>query len=305
MSLHATVLFVDLQGSTSVYESLGNAQATKIVTHITQRLSQQAWSGGGRVIKTLGDGVLALFIDSQRAINTAVLMQRTHSKRLSTVLPELGLPIRIGLASGDVEMVSRDCYGDAVNIASRLCDICGPNQIWVNTAAIQGVTEGKGVSFRQLGPIQIRGRNEPCSVYQVEWREEDNTALMTMQATDALAHVQKDGDYLGRNVELSYQDQSRFFHAFDLPAFIGRSNVTEFMVNDLRVSRSHACLEWHHGSIQLMDVSSFGSWLRFEGDMSSEMLLRRDKTILHGKGEIALGASFSDPTAPIVRFSVT
>ena len=305
MSLHATVLFVDLQGSTSAYEALGNAQATKIVTHITQRLSQQAWSGGGRVIKTLGDGVLALFIDSQRAINTAVQMQRTHSKRLSTVQPELRLPLRIGLASGDVEMVSRDCYGDAVNIASRLCDLCGPHQIWVNTAAIQGVTEGKSVSFRQLGPIQIRGRSEPCSVYQVEWREEDNTAMMTMQATDALSHVQKDADFLGRNIELSYQEETRFFHAFDLPAFIGRSHVTEFMVNDLRVSRSHACLEWHHGSIQLMDVSSFGSWLRFEGDMSSEMLLRRDKTILHGKGEIALGASFSDPSAPIVRFSVT
>lgn len=305
MSLYATVLFVDLQGSTSVYEALGNAQATKIVTNITQRLSQQAWSGGGRVIKTLGDGVLALFIDSQRAINTAVQMQRMHAKRLSSVQPELRMPIRIGLASGKVEMVSRDCYGDAVNIASRLCDLCGPDQIWVNTSAMQGVTEGKGVCFRQLGPIQIRGRVEPCSVYQVTWREEDNTAFMTMQATDALLHVQKDADFLGRNIELKFQDENRFFHAFDLPAYIGRSNVVEFTVNDLRVSRSHARLEWHHGSIQLVDVSSFGSWLRFAGDINSEMLLRRDKTILHGKGEIALGASFSDPTAPIVQFSVT
>lgn len=305
MSVHATVLFVDLQGSTSAYEALGNAKATKLVTHITQRLSQQAWSGGGRVIKTLGDGVLALFSDSHRAINTAVQMQRLHSKRLSTVQADLQLPIRIGLATGSVEMVSRDCYGDAVNIASRLCDICGPHQIWVNAAALQGVTEGRGVSFRQLGPIQVRGRLEPCNVYQVEWREEDNTAVMTMQATDALLHVQKDSDYLGRNIELKFQDETRFFHAFDLPAYIGRSNVMEFMVNDLRVSRSHARLEWHHGSIQLVDVSSFGSWLRFAGDMASEMLLRRDKTILHGKGEIALGASFSDPTAPIVQFSVS
>ena len=305
MGVQATVLFVDLQGSTSVYEALGNARATHIVTRITQRLVQQCEGGGGRVIKTLGDGVLVLFTHQQTAINTAVQMQRLHSKRISAIQQTLRLPIRIGLASGEVEMVAGDCYGDAVNVASRLCDLCGPHQIWVNAAALAGVTETKSVNFRMLGPIHIRGRVEPCSVYQVEWREEDTSAILTMQAPDAWTHAAKDADYLGRNIDLRYQAQHQCFHAFDLPVYIGRAHVMEFVVNDLRVSRSHARLEWHHGSIQLVDVSSFGSWLRFAGDVGSEVLLRREKCVLHGKGEIALGASFSDPNVPIVNFIVS
>ena len=305
MGIPATILFVDLQGSTSAYEALGNARATQIVTRITQRLVQQSVSGGGRVIKTLGDGVLVLFVHRQQAIHTAVQMQRSHFKRLNKVEQRVQLPLRIGLASGEVEMISGDCYGDAVNVASRLCDLCGPHQIWINSAALQGIGEGRGVSFRMLGPIHIRGRIEPCHVHQIEWREENNTALLTMQAVDALGQLPKDADFLGRHIELSYLQHVQLFHAFDLPAYIGRAPLMEFVVNDLRVSRSHARLEWHHGSIQLVDVSSFGSWLRFAGDLASELLLRRDRTVLHGQGELALGASFSDPTAPIVRFCVT
>ena len=304
MGVQATVLFVDLQGSTSVYEALGNARATHIVTRITQRLVQQCEGGGGRVIKTLGDGVLVLFTDNESAINTAVQMQRVHNRRTSGIQQDLRLPIRIGLASGEVEMVSGDCYGDAVNVASRLCDLCGPHQIWVNAAALAGVTETKSVNFRMLGPIHIRGRVEPCSVYQVEWREEDTTAVLTMQAPDAWSNAAKDADFLGRNIDLRYHDTHKFVQVFELPIYIGRAHVMEFVVNDLRVSRSHARLEWHHGSIQLVDVSSFGSWLRFAGDAGSDLLLRREKCVLHGKGEIALGASFSDPNVPIVQFTV-
>jgi adenylate cyclase len=304
MGVQATVVFTDLHGSTAVFEALGNVRATETVTQITTWIGKQCENQGGRVVKTLGDGVLAMFPDGQSAVKAVVDLQRVHYKRAARTPVEVRMPIRIGVASGDVEMVAGDCYGDAVNVAARLCDLCGPNQIWANAAALNAVDEGQGVTFRILGPISIRGRAEPCTVYQIEWREEETSDFLTMQGQLDPAYASGDVDVLGREVELTWSGQTKRFKAFDLPIHIGRVRNVEFMVNDPRVSRTHARLEWRNGSVVLVDVSTYGSWVRFAGANGSDVLLRREECVLHGQGELALGASFADATVPTVSFKV-
>ena len=111
-------------------------------------------------------------------------------------------------------------------------------------------------------------------------------------------------DVLGREVELRWADHSQSFKSFELPIHIGRVRSVEFMVNDPRVSRTHARLEWRNGSVVLVDVSSYGSWIRFAGANGADVLLRREECVLHGEGELALGASFADPNVPTVHFKV-
>jgi adenylate cyclase len=306
MGVQTTVVFTDLHGSTAVFEALGNARATETVTQITSWISKRCAAHGGRVVKMLGDGVLAMFPDSRSAVNAVVELQRVHYKRILGVRENLRMPIRIGVASGEVELVGGDCYGDAVNVASRLCDLSGPNQIWANSAAIQGLPESRGVSFRPLGPINIRGRAEPCAVSQIEWREEQPSDFMTMPGVFAEIQAASKEDALGREIELTWLDQTKRFRAFDLPVHIGRIATMEFVVNDQRVSRTQARLEWRNGSVVLVDVSTYGCWVRFAGGVAgSDVVLRRDECVLHGKGELALGASFADLSVPTVMFSVT
>ncbi len=304
MGVQTTVVFTDLHGSTSVFEALGNALATEAVTQITTWIGQQCVLNGGQVVKTLGDGVLAMFPDGQHALTAVVELQRAHSKRVMLSPVALRMPMRIGVASGEVEMVAGDCYGDAVNVAARLCDLCGPYQIWSNASALEGVSERHGMTFRVLGPISIRGRAEPCNVYQIEWHEDIATDFLTMQAdldpNDALSGK----DALGREVELTWLGESKRFKSFELPIKLGRVRDADFVVNDPRVSRIHARLEWRNGSVVFVDASSYGSWIRFLGTTGSDVLLRREECVLHGKGELALGASFSDPSVPTVSFSI-
>jgi hypothetical protein len=214
------------------------------------------------------------------------------------------MPIRIGVASGEVELVAGDCYGDAVNVAARLCDLCGPNQIWASADSLNSVAEAQGVTFRVLGPINIRGRAEPCSVYQIEWREEEPSDFLTMQGALDPDMAIGDKDALGREVELSWMGSTKRFKAFELPIHIGRVRNVEFAVNDPRVSRAHARLEWRNGSVVLADVSTYGCWVRFSGAKGSDVLLRREECVLHGSGELALGASFADATVPKVQFRI-
>lgn len=304
MGAQATVVFTDLFGSTGAFEALGNARATEAVTQITTWIAQVVESHGGRVVKMLGDGVLALFGDNPSAIRAVVEMQRDHQKRMIQIPLPKRMPIRIGVASGDVEIVDGDCYGDAVNVAARLSDLSGPHQIWVNSAALDGTDEADGVRFRILGPISIRGRAEPCTVYQVEWQEDVASDFLTMQADLDPALDAGGTDVLGGQIELTWMDVKKTFKAFDLPIHVGRVRQAEFVVNDPRVSRTHARIDWRNGSVLLVDVSSYGCWVRFAGG-GSDLLLRREECVLHGRGDIALGSSFADLSAPTVSFSVS
>ncbi len=304
MGVQATVVFTDLHGSTAVFEALGNARATESVTHITTWIAEQCERHGGRLVKTLGDGVMVIFLDPAHAVAAVVDIQRLHHKRTMRIPSDLRLPIRVGLASGEVEMVAEDCYGDAVNVASRLCDLCGPHQIWASASTLKTVQEVRGSNFRMLGPIHIRGRAEPCNVFQIEWREEEPSDFLTMQAQLNPADLLGMGDALGREVVLQWMDTVKSFKSFELPIHIGRVKSVEFVVNDPRVSRTHARLEWRNGCVMLVDVSSYGSWVRFSEAGGADVLLRREECVLHGKGELALGASFSDLSVPTVAFTI-
>ena len=304
MGVHTTVVFTDLHGSTAVFEALGNAKATALVTQTTQWIAERCEAHGGRVVKTLGDGVLAMFPQSQHAIDAVVEIQRSHLKNITRLDKLSAMPIRIGVASGEVELVQGDCYGDAVNVASRLCDLSGPQQIWADAAALASVDEGPGITFRALGPINIRGRAEPCTVFQVEWREEQASDFLTMQGELDPGKIVGDNDVLGRELELTWMGNSQSFRAFDLPICIGRVRTAEFVVNDPRVSRTHVRFDWRNGSVVLVDVSSYGSWVRFGSGNTSPVLLRREECVLHGHGELALGASFSDLSVATVGFAV-
>jgi hypothetical protein len=84
---------------------------------------------------------------------------------------------------------------------------------------------------------------------------------------------------------------------------LGRSSQATFCVDDTRVSRSHARVEWHGGTFQVSDLSYNGTFVRFAG--SGEVVaLRRGSCTLHGAGVICLGASPADTTAPTVHFEV-
>ena len=303
-TVNSTVVFADLMGSTGLYESTGNATAARTVTQLTDWISEVIVGNEGRVVKTLGDGVLAIFEKSSNAVEAVVEMQRRHQKHLSSEREAMRMPIRVGIASGDIEIVQGDCFGDAVNVAARLSDLSGGHQIWATEQVLLGLSEGPGVRFRQLGPITVRGRSEVLNVCQIDWKVEDNSDLLTMQADFDSISPSSSHDALGVQIKMTWLDQVKVFRSFDLPARVGRSVGVEFVVNDPRVSREHSRIEWRNGSIVLVDVSSYGTWLRFDGANTAQ-LLRREACVLHGQGEIAMGAPFTDLSVPTVIFSVT
>ena len=226
--------------------------------------------------------------------------------------------LKIGMASGDVVQRDDDVYGDPVNLAARLSDMAGANGIWADEGVIAELRQDREAAvksghlepgvmdaarYRSLGMINVRGLTEPRSIFQIEWSEDVTTDLMTVRGM--LPEAQRAGAGSGGSIALAWFGTTRVFTAAQLPVVIGRIPDSGFVVKDQRVSRSHARLEFINGAFVLTDLSSFGTWVRFSENPDAEVQLRRNDCVLHSTGEIALGASFSDFSAPVVAFNVS
>ncbi|MFT3721258.1 adenylate/guanylate cyclase domain-containing protein [Pseudorhodoferax sp.] len=300
MGVQATVVFADLSDSTAFFEVLGNEKATAAITRLTQWIGAVCEAHHGRVVKMLGDGVLALFQDTLGAVDSVVQMQRGHHIRLEKWPASIRMGIKAGVARGDVVEVDGDCYGDAVNVAARLSDLAGGGEIWATESVVQAVDDAAGLRFRSLGSVTLRGKTEPLALYKVEWEEDVATDFLTQQAV--LPHMPAESPQ--GQIQLRHLDVSLRFHAHEMPVHLGRNEHAELVVNDPRVSRLHARIEHRNGSFVLVDLSSFGTWVRFAGS-DSDVALRRDECQLHGAGEIALGVPLGDIGAPTVSFAIS
>jgi adenylate cyclase len=297
-----TVVFADLTGSTGVFESLGNAKATQAITRLTQWIGQVCEARNGRVVKSLGDGVLMVFPKNLSAIEAVTEMHRVHQDRIRNWPEQLKMRLQVGMARGDVVEQDGDCFGDAVNVASRLSDLSGPEQILVTDSVIQDLSYDSMVRFRCLGAMDIRGRTEACVVHRIEWQSDLMSAFLTQPASLTVEPAIATPATHSATIALSWLDTRAVFTSERLPVFLGRDKASQFVVQDPRVSRWHSKISWRAGKYYLEDVSSYGTWVRFS-DNRAVVALRRQECLLLQEGEIALGASFEDFTAPTVGFN--
>ena len=294
-----TIAFVDLTGSVSVFETLGNDRAARAVTKLTQWIGSVGLEHNGKVVKMLGDGVLLSFTNNRLAVECMSMIQQEHATRAALWPKRLKLQMQIGMARGQVVQVDGDCFGDAVNVASRLSDLAGAEQILANDAVVRKLGNGSGVRSRSLGPMRIKGRVEMCEVFRIDWQNEVGSEFMTLPAD--LHALRSNADSVFGGIELEWLDASRAFNLTDLPVRIGRVPEADFVINDPRVSRLHAAIDIRSGNYLLEDTSSYGTWVRFNGS-DNVISLRRQECLLHSDGEFGLGAPFTDISTPTVSF---
>jgi len=329
--LQRTVLFADLRGSTSMYETLGNADATAVVTRSVSLLARIVATQGGHVVKTLGDGLMAVFERPAQAVAAADDMhdsmarismadeaqaQAANDERAEDESGEVGdsglgdggnptlpprapvpLKLQVGLAHGEVVEMSGDVFGDAVNVAARLLDHAGDNETLATSSVVEPLGEWERSRFRSLDKMQLRGRVEPVHVYLQEAVRRFGDTAATAYGDMLLPVAEPEG------IRLVWLDLNRIYAGTSLPVILGRSPQATYIIDDTRVSRSHARIDWHGGTFQLVDLSYNGTYVRFDNDPEI-ISLRRGACTLHGSGVIGLGAPPSEPISPCVRFEV-
>lgn len=295
----ATVVFADLVGSTGIFERLGDETAGRFVTQLTGALSKTFEQYSGRVVKLLGDGLFVIFPAEGDALAACVAIQnRLQEMPVYPGGSGYAAQMQMGIEAGEVVEIDGDCYGDAVNSAARLADLAGAEQILTTQRVRDALEPAQQALLRGLGPMYLRGKSEVTDVFRVDWQPDRHTDA---DATVMGASMLKAGkDSL---LELSALGQTLRLQPNGEKLTLGRAVTSSLPLNDSRVSRAHATIEWRAGHFILSDASSFGTWV-YVGNQSEPVVLRRTECHLVGHGQITLGCERSAESAPIVIFSV-
>jgi class 3 adenylate cyclase len=155
----AAILFTDIVGSTERVSALGDqAWRHLLSTHdaISRTLVEQH---NGRIVKMTGDGVLATFDGPGRAIRCAL--------QLGDALRSVGLEVRAGLHTGEVEVIGQDIAGIGVHIAARVLDASPPGEVLVSPA-VPMLVAGAGFEFEDRGEHDLKGVPGPWRLFAVK-----------------------------------------------------------------------------------------------------------------------------------------
>lgn len=150
------VLFTDIVDSTSVAERLGPVRWRELVGQHNELIQFELDRYRGRLVKTTGDGVLALFDGSERAVRAAGAICRQA--------PTLGIEVRAGVHTGEVELVPGDVRGLAVHIAARIMALAGPGQVWLS-ATTRELAADAGLTFTDVGSHELKGVSGARQLY--------------------------------------------------------------------------------------------------------------------------------------------
>jgi class 3 adenylate cyclase len=152
----ATVMFTDIVESTKRAAELGDRQWRTLVDDHDRMVREQLARFRGCAIKTLGDGFLATFDGPARAVRCASsIVESVYS---------LGIDVRIGIHTGEVELKGDDIGGIAVNIAARVAGIAGPGSTLVSST-VRDLVAGSGLRFEDRGRHALKGLPEDVHVY--------------------------------------------------------------------------------------------------------------------------------------------
>jgi class 3 adenylate cyclase len=144
----ATVLLTDIVDSTRRAAEMGDQQWRRLLDSHDQIAKRLVEKYRGNLIKSTGDGILATFDGPGRAVRCALALEAATR--------EIGLPLRAGLHTGEIEMRGRDVGGIAVHAAARVMSDCAPNEVLVSRM-ITDLVVGAGLKFTERGSHELKG----------------------------------------------------------------------------------------------------------------------------------------------------
>ena len=154
----ASVLFTDIAGSTAMAVGVGDRAWSGVLTHHDAVSAAAVERCGGRLVKQTGDGVVAVFDGPSRAIQCARDIRRA--------VKSLGLDMRAGVHTGEIELRGDDVGGIGVHTSARVMSAAEPGRTWV-TRTVRDLTTGSSVEFEDRGGHSLKGVPEEWQLYAV------------------------------------------------------------------------------------------------------------------------------------------
>ena len=283
------VLFADVSGSTKLYESLGDKDALATIGRCVALMSSVCVGHGGRVVKTIGDEVMAVFPSADEAAEAAAEMQ----SRVSEHAPVGGsrLAIRVGFHFGPAIETAGDVFGDSVNVASRMAALAKREQTILSSHTVAALAPAPRARVREVDTLSVKGKTQDIGIFELMWQDSD--ADLTAVATRWKP--------LPARIVLRHGATERVLDETATTITLGRDAQNDIVIADRKASRLHARVERRRDKFVIVDQSSNGTYVTVDGE--PEIMLRREELMLRGRGRVAFGHAHADDPVEFLAFS--
>ncbi|MFK7994445.1 MAG: adenylate/guanylate cyclase domain-containing protein [Granulosicoccus sp.] len=288
-----TVFFSDIANSTRLYQERGDVVAHRLITNCLIELRRVVENHDGKLLRTVGDAVLASFESSDNAMLAAV-----ESQRMQLLSP---LRIRIGFHAGEVIPDSGDVYGNAVNVAARVAGFANASEIYTTEDTVYQLSPQMRKAATFLDHVDFKGIEQPLPVYRIQWQEE--STQKPTEDTRIVTAVSRTSKYRSDMVlELSMGALTIRIDKDNPQIRIGREVDNDFVIRHESTSRYHASIELQRGRFLISDSSTNGTYLIRQG--TNALFVRRESISLDSTGIIGAGwhPSASDAEQISYRF---
>jgi TolB-like protein/Tfp pilus assembly protein PilF len=163
----AAILAADVVGYSRLMEEDEAGTLAALKAHREELIEPKIAAHHGRIIKLMGDGLLAEFASVVDAVECAVAIQQHMAERDDAVPEERRIEFRIGVNIGDVIVEGDDLYGDGVNVAARLEQLAEPGKVCVAGAARDQVFDKVDFTLDDLGDVEVKNIARPIRIYRV------------------------------------------------------------------------------------------------------------------------------------------
>ena len=177
----AAILAADMVGYSRLIGADEEGTIARQKAHRAELIDPEITTHGGRIVKTMGDGLLVEFPSVVDAVKCAVIVQQAMSEREADATEGQRIQYRIGINLGDIVIDGDDILGDGVNVAARLEGIADPGGICISGDAHRQVSSKINYAFEDLGERTLKNIAEPVRAYR--WHS-GNAVVRTETAPD-------------------------------------------------------------------------------------------------------------------------
>lgn len=262
------VLFTDIQDSTAYYEKFGDVTGLAMVHQCNSLLDGVVSKHGGRVVKHIGDAIMASFDNGEECVRAAIKMQQELKGLNASKKKEDETHVRIGAHYGLGIVKSDDVFGDVVNVASRIQSLASPEQILISDSLFKEVVRC-GFDAALLGRFQLKGKAEEREIYEVRWSRTLPTRFNLGHTVIASTRCEEQEFRLQHLTQTGKIDAE--YRLFGEGLTVGRNEGDLKFPNDSSMSSPHAHIYVKNGQPMVEDLGSQrGIFVRLKGVFTLE-----------------------------------
>jgi len=277
-----TVLFADMIGISNLYAAAGDLQAVGLIARCRNGLRDVVQAEGGRVLRTMGERLLALL----SAPDSAALAATRMHLAVEALPPHAGVRLGLKVAFHHGSLIQREdeVFGDTVDATSRMLDAANKGQTLLSSSCLPSLSPAVRACVRRLGGEPDGSSNAPL---ELAWRQSPDVTYIGERPPSLPQPV----------LRLTYKGQTIVRRRANEALLIGRDESCDVVVQERKASRQHCTIERKANGFVLRDHSSNGTYVKPADDL--EMIVLQDELTLRGAGLIAFGQPLSETPEPM------